>query len=326
MPEEHTVLAIDFGGTKTMVGLVRKNGEVISTRRFATQITDSPEVHFAKCAQAVGECLSETGMDAGRIAGVGVTVPGLADPDEGVLIHAPYAGWRDVRVRELLGRYWPGKPVEIANDVNACALGELLLGKAGGLRHFLWVTISTGIGGGLIIDGKIYEGERLIAGEIGHFVVEWENGRKCGCGNSGCLEAHASGTAIAQTAQECIKKGIADDLSKYVTDNNVPVTAEHVAFAARAGVKTAERIYEQAGMYIGRAFSYAVNLLNPGAIIIGGGVSLSFDLLEKGIRHQLRRSVIGDANRTIPVFTTGLGYEAGLLGAASLVFAKRLSD
>ncbi|WP_274362972.1 ROK family protein [Paenibacillus thermotolerans] len=317
-------IAIDFGGTKTLAGLVDDEGNVLAVRRFETRAGRSPEEHFAKCASLIEEMLAEAGPSAGsRVIGAGVTVPGLADPARGMLLHAPYSGWRNVPVRELLLRFWPNMEVFVANDVNACSLGERLFGGASSFRNVLWITVSTGIGMGMILEGGIFEGENGIAGEFGHIVVEWDRPRLCPCGNRGCLEAHASGTAIAGAAKSRIKENGQSALADYFRRNGLPVTAQHVAAAAREGIAEAADIYREAGMYLGRALSSAINLINPGCVVIGGGVGLSWDLLESSLKETLRGSVFGDANREVPILTTALGYEAGLKGAASLVFAKR---
>ncbi|MBS4222943.1 ROK family protein [Lederbergia citrea] len=322
MADQKAVVGIDIGGTKTLIGLVDRTGEVLVKQQFPTMITDSPEIHIQKCIETVHICLAKAGLTHHSLLGIGVNVPGLADPEKGILLHAPYAGWKNVPVKELLEREWPGMPINIANDVNACALGELIFGIGKQYNSFLWVTISTGIGGGLIIDRQIYEGEHFIAGEVGHLVVQWEEGNLCGCGNRGCLEAHASGTAIAKAAKEKLAALPKDSpFSTYFIERKKDITAQSVAEAAYKGIEEAKEIYQQAGEYIGRAFSYAINIMNPGAIIMGGGVSLSIDLLEPYIRQTFQTAVISEANKNMPILLTDLGYEAALIGAASLIYA-----
>jgi glucokinase len=322
MPSQHNlVLAIDIGGTKTLVGLVDAQGTIQAQRRLTTDITGTAETHLAKCMEAAKACLIDAGRLKADVSGVGVTVPGLADRLRGVLVHAPYAGWNEVPVKAVLQNEWADTPVEIANDVNACALGELTFGNGRKFNHFIWVTVSTGIGSGIVVDRQIFEGESMIAGELGHVIVEWENGMPCGCGHTGCLEAHASGTAIRRMAERTIAESDRGaELARFIMDCNLDVSAESVAQAARSGIKEALEIYETAGRYLGRAFSYAANLLNPGGIVVGGGVSLALDLLAPAMRKTYRSSVIGESNRRIPIVPTSLGYEAGLLGAASLVY------
>lgn len=307
LSNQKIVAGIDIGGTKTLIGLVDRTGHILVSQQFPTDINDDPKTHIEKCIDTVHNCMKKIGIDDQSILGIGVNVPGLADPEKGILLHAPYSGWKNVPVKNYLQERWPEIPIRIANDVNSCALGELLFGMGKDFQNFLWVTISTGIGGGIIINRNIFEGEHFIAGEIGHLVVEWDNGNLCGCGNRGCLETHASGTAIAKMAEK---------------ENLLPATAKNVAELAYAGNEKALDIYRKAGEYIGRAFSYAANVLNPGAIIIGGGVSLSFDLLEPHIRKTFQSAVIDESNKNILILRTALGYEAALIGAASLIYAN----
>lgn len=312
--------AVDIGGTKTLVGLVTGDGEIIAKKRFETDITDDPYYHLKKCIQFLSNCIEEYNLNEQSISGIGISVPGLADSQNGILLKAPYAGWTNVRISEFFSHFYNGKKVMLANDVNACALGELMFGEGKKYSSFVWVTISTGIGAGLVLNGKIFEGEHGIAGELGHTVVEWEHGLQCTCGNKGCLEAHVSGNAIAKIAGEKCSKDNTSQFRQYFCDNSLEITAESVARAARDGVIQAREIYDTAASYAGRAFSYAVNLINPGCIFVGGGVGLSFDLLEPGIRKVMQNSVISETNRNIPVTATTLGYNASLLGAASLIF------
>ena len=323
MTVSDVAIAIDVGGTKTLVGIITSEGQIVAQRRIPTVAADGPEVHMERCAALARECLAEAGVASPL--GVGVSVPGLADSRTGTLIYGSATGWKDVPIQGLLQPFWPDLPIAIANDVNACALGELVFGGGRDFQNFLWVTISTGVGGGLIIERKIFEGEQGISGEVGHMVVEWERPRLCPCGTLGCLEAHSSGTAIRLLAEELVADEQAGaELAAYLRERGLEVTPEHVATAARDGVASAREIYRSAGMYLGRAFSAVVNLLNPGAIFIGGGAGRALDLFMPTLEPTLRAAVIGDTNKVIPILPTSLGYEAALIGAAGLIFQARL--
>jgi len=274
----------------------------------------------------LSQCWNECGLDPAKAAGVGITVPGMADMNSGTLLYAPFLGWRDVPVREIVSTRLSGPPVTIANDVNACALGETYFGQASSFDNVLWVTVSTGVGGGIIVNKQLYEGEYGIAGEIGHVTVEWENPRRCSCGQWGCLEAHASGTAIAERAMELMQQNGDAPLARYLREQRLPVSAASIAQAARSGVPEAIELYRSAGHYLGRAFSFAANLFNFGAVIVGGGVSLSMELWLPAAQDVFRRSVIHETNRNMPILATGLGYEAGLKGAAALAFHYRAKN
>ena len=316
--DQPVVIGMDIGGTKTLIGLVNPKGKPIAKYQFPTDILNSPVEHLLKCINASKTLLEENNIK--NILGIGVNAPGLVDPKKGILIHAPYLEWRNIKMREFIQQYWPNTPVQIANDVNACAVGELLFGKGKTFTDFLWVTISTGIGGGIIQNRQLIEGYSQLAGEIGHFVVEWENGYQCTCGNRGCLEAYSSGTAIAKQTKRQIERDPYGELAGYFNRRNLSISAENAAVAANEGIEPALEIYRMAGNHLGRAFSYAINLLNPAAIIVGGGVSQSFELLKPSISEVLECSVISEANKSIPIITTGIGPEAGLIGAASLIY------
>lgn len=316
-------IAVDMGGTKTLVGLVEDRGLMQNIIRFPTDITRSPQDHLDRCIQAIQQCLKETGVNFSNIVGIGIAVPGLADSKKGLLRYAPYSGWRDVPVAQYIKDAFPDKPVRIANDVNACAIGELRFGRGKLYRNFLWVTVSTGIGAGLIVNGELAEGETGLSGELGHVIVEWNQGRRCGCGHYGCLEAHASGTAIADLIREQSSQEEKDStISSYFMEKKIEISTENIAKAARDGCPWAIHAFHQAGCQLGRAFSYYINILNPGCIIIGGGVGLSLDLMKDSIRETIFSSVIGEENKSVSIMQTALGYEAGLIGAASLIFAN----
>jgi glucokinase len=314
-------LAIDFGGSKTIVGVVREDGVIVSRHQFATNASLGANAYFQTCVEQLNHCVQQTSISQNDIAGIGITVPGLADPQNGILRHAPYLGWKNIPVRDILLGLWPGLMVAVDNDVNACALAEAELGKARGMDNFIWVTVSTGVGGAVVADGKVLQGEHHSAGELGHVIVDWESERECGCGGKGCLEVHGSGTAIEHSARLYLQKyGPDSDLGRYFLESGKEVTAENVAKAAKNGVSSATDLYHQAGVYIGKALSYAINVLDPAAVFLGGGVSQSYSLLMPGIRETISRAVIGETNKAIPVLQTGLGYEAGFIGAAMLVF------
>lgn len=304
-----------------MVGLVGNSGRIWMKEQFPTVISEDPEEHIDHCSKILERCLKSAGLKEAMLCGIGVAVPGLADPSRGILVQAPYAGWKNVEIEKMLRLRWPSTVIRIANDVNACAFGESYYTQEPFFRNFLWVTLSTGIGGGLVLNGEIFDGANGIAGEIGHFIVQWENGERCGCGNKGCLEAHASGIALAKMARQVIdQQGDESELAAFFKRKKLEVTAENLAKAAYEPIDSAVEIFQSAGTYIGKAFSYAMNLLNLEAVIVGGGVSQSFDLLEPHINKVIRSSVIGSSNRVAPVLKTQRGYEAALLGAASLVF------
>jgi glucokinase len=293
--------AVDFGGTKLMVGIVREDGVVVALRSVPTP-RRSPDAVADESARILTALTEERGIDLTQLVGVGSTVPGMADASAGLLRLAPALGWRDLPFASMLEERL-GLKARIANDVNACAVAEQRYGAAQGVRNFLWMTVSTGIGGALVIDGRLYEGGGGLAGEIGHINVE-RHGAPCGCGRHGCLEAMAAGLAIARRGREA---GL--DV----------VSAREVASLARAGESRAVAVIEETAVYLGRALAVAVNLLDPDLIVLGGGVSGSLDLMRDTILHTVLEEAVVSKGREPRIIGTPLGQQAALIGAATLV-------
>lgn len=293
--------AIDGGGTKLLVGVITEDGRIVSRRQAASKTADVA-AYFRHGAEMLADCAKEVGIVVGDLAGVGVSIPGMVTP-EGRVLGAPAAGWGAFDARPLLASApgFAGVKVFFENDINACALAEMRFGGADG--DFVWVTVSTGNGGAVVADGKLVRGSGGCAGEFGHIKVERVNPFPCGCGGKGCLEAHASGVAIARRAREA----------------GLPVgtDARLCEELARQGDPVAMRIYDQTGVYLGRALAAAANLLNPSRAYIGGGVAAALDLMRPAIRRTLTEDALPQC-RNLDVLRTHLGYEAALLGAAAV--------
>jgi glucokinase len=273
--------AIDVGGTKTMVGIVNTDAQILAKRHFPTYTGDCI-THFSECFTRFNECLSELDLAIYDLKGIGVNMPGMVDVSTGVLLQASFAGWYDMDVKGYFKRMFGTDKIAVENDVNACAMGELVFGNA--CDNFLWVTVSTGIGGAVIIDRKLVYGSNSCAGEIGHVKVEYEHPSQCSCGQWGCAEAHGSGTAITRRFSEKALKDM--ELSTILAEKNLISDAKGCSILAKEGHQAALEVFDTAGKYIGRALSYAANLLNPQKIYIGGGVSDSLELLLPAINQE----------------------------------------
>lgn len=277
-------------------GVVDSNGKVLDTVRF-----DYPDgCTIDQILKYITNCWDD--LKQWNCTVCGVAIPGLADPSNGVWKYSPFSGIENIPIAELLEERI-GLPVYIDNDVNICALAELRFGACHGIDNFLWMTVSNGIGGGLILNSELYCGAGMSAGEIGHFVVEENTERICGCGNKGCLEAMASGASIAAIYNKMTGKNI---------------TAKEIASLAYSGEAEAIQVFVDAGRYIGKAAAYAVNLLNLEAVVLGGGVANSFDFLEPHIEDAFSRYVFKHANPEVKIIKTTLGYHAALIGCAAL--------
>ncbi|MDR2314576.1 MAG: ROK family protein [Spirochaetaceae bacterium] len=310
------VLALDMGGSKFITGLVSEDGKILRSRRqnwseTAAGKTLSAEGLLADIYPAIRNMLALA--DPAPLI-LGAAIPGLADPSRGLWVEASFSGIRDFPVASILEKEF-GLSVKIENDVNACALAERKFGCCGGpgcepVDDFLWVTVSNGIGGCIFARGKLYTGFSGNAGEIGHVIVEEGPGaRPCKAGHRGCAEMHASGRGLA-------KNYLALGGSR--TAEGTEPDAKAIEALARKGDPAAIRTYQLEGLYLGRAIGAAVNLLNPGRVIIGGGVSLGYDLFKVSLEETLETHVYKNANPRLRVEPSPLGYNAALLGAAAL--------
>ena len=305
--------AIDVGGTKTMVGIISADGCVLTKRHFPT-FTGDCYAHFSDCFNRFRECLSEAGLTDGDLEGIGINMPGMVDASSGILLQASFAGWYDVDVKGYFSRLFGTDRIVVENDVNSCAVGELIFGNA--CDNFLWVTVSTGIGGAVIIDRQLVSGSNSCAGEIGHVKVEYEHPARCSCGQWGCAEAHGSGTAITRMFAEKVEND--DTLTEMLIAKNLPADAKSCSVFAKERNLPAVEVFDTAGKYIGRALSYAANLLNPQIIYIGGGVADSLELLLPAIRAEFSKTTVRQC-ADIEIKKTALAYDAALMGAAALV-------
>lgn len=310
--------AIDIGGTKTMAALVDEGGRILDRVKFAT-CPESWQTHFERCVREMNTLCRKHGLEAAGLKGIGLSLPGMADGSTGVLLYAPYSGWRDVPAAAWFARALGNSRVRAENDVNACALGELAYGHGRDLTDFLWITVSTGVGGAIVADSRLIRGSGCVAGEFGHLKVERVQPRRCPCGQSGCLEAHASGTAIGAVFREYLD--MHPEAGKKLGELGFRADALGCRKLAEAGDRGAVEIFRQAAFYLGIGIAQAVNLLNPQAVILGGGVAASMDLMEPVIRQVLETDVVRQPRITapIPLKYTALGYDAALIGAASLV-------
>ena len=290
-------LCFDIGGSKYIVGLVTDRGEVLCSRRSEWDALTADGVVAALIASGRA-LLSEYPQYAPEV--IGVTIPGLAKAEEGLWVEASFSGIRDLPIGRLLREAF-GLPAYGENDAKACALAEKVFGLAKGTDHFLYVTVSNGVGGAMFSDGRLLYGTGS-AGECGHVTVV-EDGRPCKCGKKGCLEAYAAGPGMARTYEEMTGRR---------------AEGEEIARMARQGDPDALEVFRREGVYLGRMIGMAVNLFSPEQVIIGGGLSLAMDLFKASLEQTLQTHVYQAANPRLEVHATQLGYQGGLLGAAAL--------
>ncbi|PYO99375.1 MAG: transcriptional regulator [Gemmatimonadetes bacterium] len=313
------VVGIDIGGTNIVVGTVAEDGSemlgLVSEPTISEQGANAVVGRITKLARA--SMAAARGHD---VAGVGIGSPGPLNTTTGVVLLTPNLGWTNFPLRDRITEAL-GLPATLDNDANCAIFGEWWRGAARGSQHVVGLTIGTGIGGGIVLDGEVYRGASDIAGEIGHMTIDL-NGRRCKCGNYGCLEAYASGPAIAARAVEGIADGTDTSLPKYVNGDLSKITAQLVYEAAHDGDDYALEVVKDTAKFLGVGVANIINIFNPQVVVICGGVTLAGERLFGPLRSEAKRRAFKpavDVCRIVPGELTGT---AGVYGAAA-VFMRR---
>ncbi len=309
-------IGIDIGGTNVKIALVDKNGTILYSNTIPTRSEMGYEYTVNNIKQGISDLMAETKSTKTNVEGIGFGFPGQIDYQNGIVKLLPnIPGWVEVPISEIMEKEF-GITTKIDNDVRCASLGELNYGAGVGCQNLICITVGTGIGSGLIVNGKLVRGASNAAGELGHIKLTYQGGPLCGCGDYGCLEAYASGPAIVAMAEEYIKGGKS---TKYRELANPDITPYLVAEAAKMGDNVAKRIFNIMGEYIGTGLASAVNLLNPEKIIIGGGVAESGDLLLNPIKETLAKRAMPITAAAVEVVPAKLGNKAGVIGASLLI-------
>jgi glucokinase len=306
-PAETPVLGLDIGGTKLAAGVVDANGVVHSFVVAPSRADEGPEPTLARLFELGRQSVTESGVEWHAIQAVGIGCGGPLDAERGILIAPPHLpGWKNVRVTELAEQAFQ-RPATLENDATAAAAGEHRWGAGAGVNNMVYLTISTGVGGGVVIDGNLYRGSMGNGGELGHVTIDW-HGRPCrGCGRRGCLEAYVSGTSIAERAQEA----------------GLPfATAEDVAAAARDGDAGAKALWDETVEALACGVTSIVNLFEPELVVIGGGVSRSGEQLIGPVREIVRASTMKPAGEKADIVVSAFGDHVGVVGAAAIVYDR----
>ncbi|MDX3924333.1 MAG: ROK family protein [Shinella sp.] len=307
-------LAFDIGGTELRAALVDDGGQLLSFASAPTPARDGPAAVIGEIELLAGKV--REGAPGAKPVGIGIGAPGPLDPRAGLVIDPPtLSGWKNVPLAAILGERF-GLPVEIENDANAAALGEWRFGAGRGASSMVFVTVSTGIGGGIIADGRLLHGRRGLAGEIGHMTIT-DQSEPCFCGSTGCFEAVASGTALGRRAARMTSPG--DKSRLRLLSGEREITGRHVIEAAEAGDALALQLVEDEARLLGIGFTNLLHLFSPDIIVMGGGISAGFHLMKAGIERTMEARAMPPYRHT-PVLPAMLGRQAGLVGAASLVF------
>lgn len=311
-------IGVDLGGTKIAGIVINDRGETLFEETISTLAEEGQEVVIERINSVIKGLMAKT--EGEPVRGIGLCAPGPLSVQTGVIIDAPNLRWKNVPIVSILEQEF-GLPIVIENDANAAAIGECYYGAGQGTTDMIYITVSTGIGGGIISRGELVYGRDYSAGEVGHMVV-LPDGPLCGCGRKGCIEALASGTAIARQAREKLKEG-AKSLMRELVDGNLDLlTAREVAEAAREGDKLALSVLDQAFWYLSVALGNLVNLLNPEIILIGGGVAKMGPLLFDKVNQYLEEEAFSHMVKGLPVVPARLGGRAGSLGVVTLARKK----
>jgi glucokinase-like ROK family protein len=313
------VLGIGAGATHLLALVTDLDAQILAEIERPFDAADGPVVGLPAMVSIGRDALGEAGVDASQLIGIGVGVPGPLDHMRGVIVAPPIMpGWGDIPVRDHLQSAL-GAPVYLDNDANLGALGEKHYGSGQEMDNLAYIKVATGIGCGIIIDGQIYHGQTGAAGEIGHVTID-ENGPPCKCGSYGCLEAMAGGPAIARRAMMAIQAGQPTTLKE--TSANGKLTAQDVDRAAREGDALSQQLYRDAGRLIGIAVADVINLLNPGRVVIGGGVSRAGELILKSLRETACQRSMRAAIGSTDIVQSSLGRRSTAMGAVALVLEE----
>lgn len=315
------IIGIDLGGTKILGVLADENGRIVRHVRYPTEAAEGLHAVVDRIAGVIKELSKDVGIDA-----IGLGIPGPLDPVKGMVYEPPnLPGWTDVPLCDLVRAYVEGSadlPIVLVNDANAAALAEFRFG-AGALhqgsepiKHLVYMTVSTGVGGGVITDGKLLLGHTGMAAELGHIIIDlW--GPRCSCGNRGCLEAMASGTALAREGYMAVKARRPTSMSAMVGGDPDLVTAEIVVKAAQEGDPEACALMAREGMLVGVGVVNCIHAFNPQLVVLGGGVTNAGDLLFDPMRATVADRIMPAYRGTFEIVQAALGGDSGALGAVA---------
>lgn len=318
---EQYIIGLDLGGTNIKAGAMTMDGaKCLAVRSIPTNSSVGDEAVAERMVALVEEVIHETRLEtqASRddFVGIGVGAPGPLDREQGIVLIAPNLGWKDFPLRQRIHDRL-SLPTTLDNDANCATFGEWWQGAARGGRNVVGLTIGTGIGGGLILDGALYHGSSDMAGEVGHTTIDM-NGRHCKCGNYGCLEAYASGPAIATRACEVlIREGTESVILAMVRGKLDDITAQTVYDAAKQGDPVASEIVRDTGRYLGAGIANLLNIFNPDIVVIAGGVTAAGDALFLPLQAEVRRRAFSPAVRAAKIVAGELPGTAGVVGAAA---------
>jgi len=312
-------LGIDFGGTEIKIGIINESGTIVAKDKYTTEITKTGEEIVAHIADCALELIEKSGVEKSAIKGAGIGSPGLLDPEKGLLkVVTNVPQLNGINFAEGIGSHL-GIPAFLDNDVNAMTLGEFFFGAAKGYKHVIGLTLGTGVGGGIVLNGELHRGASFTAGELGHMSIDTD-GLYCPCGNYGCLERYIGKDGIVTRFTTFKNKGIATSIDNYLEDGKI--TPKAIAMAATDGDKLSIEVLTETGKILGIALATLTNVLNPEIFVIGGGIANAGDLILEPARHELIKRAYTIPAQTVKVIPAALKNDAGIVGSASIAVAK----
>ncbi|MBW8348111.1 ROK family glucokinase [Bacillus sp. IITD106] len=322
MENEKWLVGIDIGGTSVKLAFLTEEGDIVHKWEIPTNIANNGSSIIPDIGEAVHNKLAELNVPHEKLKSAGVGAPGPIDQELGVMFEAVNLGWPDNFPLKNLMQEAVGVPVAIENDANAAALGEMWKGAGKGAKDLIAITLGTGVGGGVIVNGDIVHGAKGAAGEIGHITAVPRGGYMCNCGKQGCLETVASATGIVRTAKGLLSEYEGDSPLKELLKNNGDITAKDIFDAAQAGDELALRTVDTLADHLGLALANIGSTFNPSKIVIGGGVSKAGDFLLGKIEEFFKKYAFKPVGDSTEIVLAQLGNDAGIAGAAWLAANK----
>jgi len=311
-------IGVDIGGSSIKLGVVSPGGKIILRDSFLT--VHGREKLLKVLLGRIRGLKREAERRKLKVAGVGVGAPGPIHIGKGLVYFFPnIPGWKNVPLKKLLERRL-GLPVRLDNDANVMALAEFCYGAGRGATNLIALTLGTGVGGGLVINRKLFRGPRFSAAEIGHLAVN-ENGPRCSCGSHGCLETYVGSGYFIREVRRRLGAGRKSILRQWIRQKKI-LSPRLVAQAAKQGDRFSQEIWRETGEHLGTALAGLVNILNPDTIVLGGGIAQNRHLLFDAVTRTIRKKAFPIASRSVKVMPAALGVDAGVIGAASLIFSK----
>ena len=314
-------IGIDLGGTNIVAGVVDENYNIITKASTKTNLPRPEKEIAADMAKVSIQAVKDAGLEMSQIEWVGIGTPGIANSEKGIIEYSCNLGFDNTPMVEYIKEYID-KPVFIENDANAAAYGEYVAGAAKGAKNAVCITLGTGVGGGIVVDGKIYSGSNFAGAEIGHMVIEVD-GPQCTCGRKGCFEVFSSATGLIRMSKEAMAQDADSAMHKITAERNGKVTARTSFDAMRMGDKTAKEVVDKFIKYLAAGITKTINIFQPDILCIGGGVCNEGDALLLPVKELVKEEVYTrNSPKNTEIVIAKLGNDAGIIGAAFLGNAK----